>query len=52
MAVIIEGYRLVLVHGQPPDSGSLAIVAAGALTLLWLGYWAFKRLERQFVDIV
>ena len=52
MAAIIDGYRRALLQGQPPDLGHLALAAAISLVLLLLAYRCFKRLERQFADII
>jgi lipopolysaccharide transport system permease protein len=52
MAGIIDGYRRVLLHGQPPDFAALGITAAVSLVLLVGGYAFFKRVEMRFADII
>jgi lipopolysaccharide transport system permease protein len=52
MAVIIEGYRRSVLQGQPPDPLYLPGAAVISVALLGLAYGYFKRLERQFADIV
>jgi lipopolysaccharide transport system permease protein len=52
MAGVVEGFRWALLgQGQPPT----ALMAVSALTVLVLlagGMYYFRRLERQFADIV
>jgi lipopolysaccharide transport system permease protein len=52
LASIVDGYRRVLLLHQSPELGPLASAAAWSLALLWLAYWCFKRLERQFADLI
>jgi lipopolysaccharide transport system permease protein len=52
MAVVVDAYRRVLLQGQPPDLMHLASTGMISLVLLLLGYRYFKRLEREFADIV
>jgi lipopolysaccharide transport system permease protein len=52
MAVIIDGYRRAVVRGLPPELKYLALAATVSGLLLWTGYKYFKRLEREFADIV
>ena len=52
MAVVIDAYRRVLLQAQPPDLPHLATAGMISLVLLLLGYRYFKRLEREFADIV
>jgi len=51
MVGIIEGYRAILLRGAMPDA-SLAVSAAVSAVVLVAGYWAFKKAEFQFADIV
>jgi lipopolysaccharide transport system permease protein len=51
MAGILEAYRAVLLHQRLPGF-SLAIAALVAIGLLVSGYWAFKRVEFEFADII
>ena len=48
----LEGFRRVFALGDAPDWSLLGISAASGLALLVGGYWFFKRLERQFADVV
>jgi lipopolysaccharide transport system permease protein len=52
MASVIDGYRRVLVAGQPPDLDMLGLSAITALALLVCSYWYFKRAERGFADVI
>ncbi len=52
MAGIIETYRRVILHGQPPIWSHLALSAVVAVTLFYVGYRVFKRLELSFADII
>jgi lipopolysaccharide transport system permease protein len=51
MAGIIDSYRAVLIHGQPPTP-ELWISAAAAALILLAGYAFFKRMEYQFADVI
>jgi lipopolysaccharide transport system permease protein len=51
MAGIIVSYRAVLLYGQTPDY-HLVWSAVIAFTLLFVGYWFFKRVEHRFADVV
>lgn len=52
MAGLVTSYRRVVLYGLPPVTRdlSLAVILAGLLFLG--GYWFFKRVERQFADII
>ena len=51
MAGVIEGFRWSLFGGTPP--GSLLWVSSGiVLLILVTGLYAFRRMERTFVDVV
>lgn len=52
MAVVIDGYRKVLIQGVLPDWGQLGIAAAISLFVLWFGYTIFKRMEDKFADVI
>ncbi len=52
LAVIVEGYRRSVIQGAAPDFGFMLLAAGQSVALLWLGYIFFKRLERDFADIV
>ncbi len=51
MVGILEAYRSVLLHGEPPNI-YLAISAVISIVFFFGGYWFFKRVEFQFADIV
>jgi lipopolysaccharide transport system permease protein len=51
MSGIIEGYRAALL-GQPFDWTALAAAAAITLLLLAFAAFAFRRMEKQFADII
>jgi lipopolysaccharide transport system permease protein len=52
MAVVVSGYRQVVLQGRPPEHGYMALAGLVSLGLLLAAYRAFKRLERQFADIL
>lgn len=52
MAVIIDGYRCVILEGSLPHNWSLLYVICVAWIMLIVGYTAFKKLERTFADII
>ncbi len=52
MSGIIDGYRQVIVRGQPPDLSLLALSAVVSLVLLVVGYRYFKGVEMQFADVI
>jgi lipopolysaccharide transport system permease protein len=52
MTPIIDGYRRVILHGQPPDLPALATAAVITLLLLAVGYVFFKRAEGTFADVI
>ena len=52
MTPIIDGYRRVILHGQPPDLRALAVATVITLVLLAVGYVFFKRAEGTFADVI
>jgi len=52
LAVIMDGFRGAVVHGEPPELAYLASAALISLAMLGLSYRFFKRLERTFADII
>ncbi len=52
MAGIIDGYRLVLISGQPPNIPALLVATVVSLALLIIGYFVFKRSEPLFADLI
>jgi ABC-type polysaccharide/polyol phosphate export permease len=51
MSGIIEGYRAALL-GQPFDWTALSIAALITFVLLACAVVAFRRMEKQFADII
>jgi lipopolysaccharide transport system permease protein len=52
MAVLIDGYRGILLHARPPDPVLLALAAATAVGVAVGGFAYFRRAERQFADVI
>jgi len=52
MAGLLDSYRRVLLHGQPPVPSYLGASAAIALVVFALGYAYFKRSEGAFADLI
>jgi lipopolysaccharide transport system permease protein len=52
MAGLITSFRLVVLHGQQPVPRDLGIAVLVSGILCVVGYWFFKRVERQFADII
>lgn len=52
MAGIIDGYRRVLLAGQPPQSTAFLSAILITFVLLIIGYWFFKRSEPVFADLI
>lgn len=50
MAVLVESYRSILYYHELPNMLLLGIWAVLSLVILVLGYMAFKKLERSFVE--
>lgn len=51
MTGVVDGLRAVW-FGRPPDFSALAISLAWGLFLLWAGVSCFKRMERNFADVI
>ncbi len=51
-AGVLDSFRRVLVLGELPDLGLLALSLAGSLLVAWLGYRIFKNFEPNFADVV
>jgi lipopolysaccharide transport system permease protein len=52
MAVVVDGVRRVVLHGQSPDVGAL-LLSTGFVALLGLAaYGYFKRVEVKFADVI
>ena len=52
MAVFIDSYRRVILHGELPAFQNLATAAVIVIVIAALGYWTFKRLEVSFADVI
>ena len=52
MAVVIEGIRRVVVHGEPPDVGLLAAMTGLVALFGAFVYAVFKRVELKFADLI
>jgi|SRR5581483_662285 len=52
VAGMLEGFRHVLALGVSPDWGLLGLSTLSSTVLLLLGFRIFKKLEREFADIV
>jgi lipopolysaccharide transport system permease protein len=52
MAVIINGYRQVILLAQWPNWYELVVAGAISILILIGGYLIFKRLEPQFADVI
>ncbi len=51
LAPIIDGYRVTVLEGHPPNWGLVGIAAAASGVWLVGGYLLFKRLETGFADV-
>jgi len=49
---IMNSWRSVLAKGEAPSLEYLGIAAIGAVVLLVVGYWVFKRTEMTLADVV
>lgn len=52
MAAMVDGFRRVLARGLAPDLQATALAAGAAVVVFALCYRVFKRLEREFVDVL
>jgi lipopolysaccharide transport system permease protein len=52
MAGVVEGFRWALLGGIPPNYGSVALSTLGGAVMLVAGVLYFRRVERNFADIV
>ena len=53
MVGIIDGFRWSILRGQPPldlQAAGLCVVVSGSMLLL--GAWYFRRMERSFADVI
>jgi lipopolysaccharide transport system permease protein len=49
---MLEGFRRVLAVGEGPDWGLLGLSMLSSIVLLMVGFRVFKRLEREFADVI
>jgi lipopolysaccharide transport system permease protein len=52
MAGIVDGYRRVLLQGQPPVTADILISAVLTFVIFLFGYLLFKRAEPLFADVI
>jgi lipopolysaccharide transport system permease protein len=52
VAYVVKGYRQRLLMYEMPDWGEMAILAAAALAVFFLGGMVFRHLKRGFADVL
>jgi ABC-type polysaccharide/polyol phosphate export permease len=52
MAGILDSYRRVLLHGQPPSYYYLGTACLVSIIVFLFGYWFFKKCEKNITDII
>jgi len=52
MVGVIENFRQVILHGEPPEFRSLLTAAVVSIVLLLVSYLYFKRVEATMADII
>ena len=52
MAVVIDGFRRVILHGQAPELQSLVVSTGVVLVLGMVAYRYFKQTEVKFADLI
>ena len=52
MAVVIDGIRRVILHGQPPEFTSLLVTTGLVVVLSVAAFAYFKRVEVKFADLI
>jgi len=52
MVGVIDGFRWAIHGGEPLHVPGFLISLAVTLVFLFLGFWYFRRVERQFADII
>ena len=52
MYAFVRGYRLIFLEDRPPEFEPLLKVWMFALFLFFFGHWMFKKLKKDFPDIV
>jgi len=49
---ILDAYRRTMAVGVAPDWGLLLESLLGTIVVVWIGYRIFKRLERNFAEVI
>jgi lipopolysaccharide transport system permease protein len=49
---MLEGFRRVLAVGEAPDWGLLGLSLVSSFVILLVGFRLFKRIEREFADVI
>lgn len=52
LTLMVEQFRRVLFHGQPPSWGALALHVVASTLFAWLSLVLFRRLRSAFADLV
>jgi len=52
MHALVEAYRSLILRGQFPSWGSLALLTSVALAIFLLGHWVFTRMQGAFADVI
>lgn len=52
MAVVVDGVRRVVLHGEPPEFGPLILSTVLVGLFVGLAYGYFKRVEVKFADLI
>ncbi len=52
MYAFVRGYRLILLEGRAPEFEPMLKMTIFSIFLFFFGHWLFKRMKRQFPDIV
>jgi len=52
LTVIVEQFRAVVLFGQMPNWQDLGLYTLGAIAMLLLGQWFFKRTREGFADVI
>jgi ABC-type polysaccharide/polyol phosphate export permease len=50
MALFINAYRRVLLHGEAPGIDKVLLGMVIAMVTFFVGYYLFKKMERGFAD--
>jgi lipopolysaccharide transport system permease protein len=52
LTFIIEEARRVVIWGELPNWGGLALYSLASLLVAWLGFWWFQKTRKGFADVV